>query len=109
MKKIIMGLFCLLSLNARADVWECVAAGDVEIRANNMIENVRGRIGVTPIQLFQYGKTLIGHIEGLETIINLKTRIATGTVGLNEVRWNFNSRTGMITGHQNCLLNRYIE
>lgn len=109
MKKLVLGLFCLLSVTAKADVWECVAAGDVVIKANNMIENVTGRIGSTEIHLFQYGMVLEGRIEGLDTIIRLNKRTANGKVGMNTIQWKFNPHSGMITGYQKCILSGYSE
>lgn len=106
MKKLIIALLATYSISAHADVWECVASGDVEIKANNLIMLAKGRIGETEVTLSQYGNLLEGEIEGLPAKIFLNSQSAVGRVGKNRIGWRFNPRTGLITGYQYCILNQ---
>ena len=108
MKKIVIAALCLMSLVAEARE-ECVASGDVVIKANNMIEIIKGRIGATPVTLFQYGNNIEGDIEGLKTSLKISETMVEGFAGTNQIRWDFDSNTGFISGYQICLFSGSIR
>ena len=108
MKKIIVGVFLLVCIQARADyvvvVDECLAAGDVELTMSRMIPSVTGRIGTTEIRLQYLGNTILGHIQGLETRLKIRGNRVVGKAGINNISWTYNNQTAEITGFQKCLL-----
>lgn len=102
MKLVLLSLY-FLTMNAYADE-ACVAQGQVQIKVNNMIEIVRGRIGDKEILLFQYGNMLVGEVEGLKTEIRLIGSQAVGAIGETPIRWLYTSSIAMVTGNQVCIL-----
>ena len=110
MKKVIVGIFCLLAFNQNVYAGnigigdsECLAAGEVELYMSDMIESVTGRIGTTEIRLNYYLDVIYGHIVGLEANLRIRGNRVVGKVGVNDINWSFSRRNSSIKGFQECL------
>jgi hypothetical protein len=97
---LVLFLFSLFSLNAKADVIFCAISGDVLLQVKQ--DTVVGRIGVQDVSLSRYQNSMYGEIAGLPADLRFYGRHVVGTIGTDNVHWDFN-RGGFITGTQSCI------
>src|SRR5438552_3592641 len=99
-KLLVLFLFSLCSISAKADVIYCAVQGDVLLQVQS--ETVHGYICNQEVSLTRYQNMLYGDIAGLETSLRFYGRYVVGTIGSDDIHWSFN-KGGFITGSQKCI------
>ena len=100
MKRLFVVLFLVLCSPARADVFQCVVRGEVNLTVDT--DTVSGTIGDTVVYLARYQNMIYGSIEGFTTDLRVHGRHVVGNIGGQDIYWTYR-RGGKISGNQKCI------